>query len=84
MNGNVVNTETSWIVDSVKRKGDSLKDFIVTYTNKDMKKYEYENGDLVTIFVYTYEDYFEPMEVKINVVVKKLALFSTTSFEIVE
>lgn len=81
INGKKIETGSNWTVDSVKRKGTSPSEFVVTYVNKDFKDVKCRDGDIVTVTINPYEDYFEPIEVSFKTVVSKTLFITTYSFE---
>ena len=64
-NGPVVK---NWTVDKVKRKGDTVNEFLVSLTSKDLK-YKFNDGDIISLSILPYGDLFK--EIIYNFKVKK-------------
>lgn len=81
--GNNSVSYTDWILDEVDRgKETDVDKFIATYKSKLIKKYEYKDGDTVTIDVIPPEDsLYEKTTYRFNVsVLKKWKVLSDTTF----
>lgn len=76
VNGEFVETTNPWAVESVKRKGALPSEYAVTYSNKDIGDIQFSDGDIVTISVLPYEEYFDAIEVSFKTVAKKVIVTS--------
>ena len=81
VNGKSIDRNQKWIVDSVKRKGNTIVDYVVTYANKNIKKIKFEDGDIVTISIQPYEEYFDALRIDLKVNVSKKLFITSYSFE---
>lgn len=81
INGKEVGKSEDWVVESVKRKGGNLADYIVTFKNDAVKDATYQDGDIVVVSILPYNDYFEATTVSFKTIVKKYIFVNTYNFE---
>lgn len=73
----------NWTVDKVNRKGDSVNNFLVSLTSKDLK-YKFTDGKIIVLSILPYEDMFEEVVYRFRVKEKKVAFVSSYEFEIID
>ena len=69
-----------WQISKVDRKKGNLKDFVATYTSKEIKDIKYQDGDKVVLAIQPYDNLFETNSVTFTVKEKKVALITTYEF----
>jgi hypothetical protein len=68
-------TINDWTVSEVKRDGDDVSDFIASFESKTIEKADFNDGDIVEINIYPYQDYYEPYVIKYKVSKEKTMWF---------